>query len=224
MMKLTKPLRRKITDDWHRLFPEMGILRSMWIARRVGPLVQGVCLDGDSANASYFPTTHLHNLCRPFPAVSLTLGQRLLSERTRTEERIYAQFHEQHYLEAARRLTQASLLSLTGDLTLAQILDAYRGYRELRQPDSKYPVVLFEDGILLAAYSLHVDKAKGLLRDCVGEMGNWPAFVMERDGGIEAWERRMESWLKEPQSLRETADSQADLLRVTNLPVGRLLA
>jgi hypothetical protein len=222
MKKLTPDLKRRITADWQALFPQMGVYESLWLARRVGPLVQGVCLDRDSGNISYFPTTHLHNLCRNRKFLSLSLGQRLLSKRSGTQERIAVQFHEQHYREAAQRLAQASLLPLTGDLSLQQVLDAYCGYEKLNRPDSKYPVPLFEDGVLLCAWCGHIDKAMALLREHVREMHDWPTFIMATDGGVTAWESKMLGSLNDPNAIRAIAEAQAQELRINNLPIAAL--
>lgn len=223
MKKLTPPLKRQITEDWHKLFPQMAVYQSMWLARRVGPLVQGICLERDSGGGAYFPTTHLHNLCRPFPAISLSLAQRLLNERSGTQERIAVQFHESQYREVAQRLAKASLLPLTGDLTLHQMLDAHRGYRELNRPDSKYPVLLFEDGILLFAWSGQREQAVGLLNEHTGGMRDWPENIMARYGGLDAWERKMLESIKNPENLQATVESQARELKVANLPSAQLV-
>jgi hypothetical protein len=223
MTELSAALKRQITEDWHRLFPQMSVYKPMWLARRVGPLVQGVCLDRDSGGSAYFPTTHIHNLCRPFPTISLSLAQRLLNERSGSQERISAQFHEQHYLEAAQRLTKASLLPLFGDLTMHQVLDAHRGYRELNRPDSKYPVLLFEDGILLFAWSGQPERATELLNQYIGEMHHWPATVMARYSGVSGWEKLMVETIENRKNLQVTAESQAQKLKAADLPPAQLL-
>src|SRR4051812_1002168 len=184
MTELSPTLKRQITKDWHSLFPQMAVFKPMWLARRVGPLVQGICLDRSSANVAYYPTTHLHNLCRPFPVVSLSLNQRLLDQRSGTEVRIAAAFHNNHYLKAAHVLAPASLLSLAGDLTMSQIIDAHRNYRLLNRADSAYPVMLLEDEILLFAWFNQIDRAEALLQQHVKEMCHWPANVMAADGGV----------------------------------------
>jgi hypothetical protein len=155
--------------------------------------------------------------------VSLTLGQSLLNARSCSQQRIVAQFHEQHYREAAQRLTQASLLPLTGDLTLQQVLDAHRGYRELNCPDSKYPVLLFEGGILLIAWSGQRERAAGLINQCIGEMRNWPATVMARYGGVGGWEKKMAESIENSGNLQLTAESQAHELKVADLPSAQLV-
>jgi hypothetical protein len=67
MMKLTPALKKTITNDWRALAAQFATYKPMWLARRIGPLVQGICLDRDSSNAAYLPTLHVHCLCCPFP-------------------------------------------------------------------------------------------------------------------------------------------------------------
>lgn len=222
-MKLTSALKRQITGDWHGLFPQLGIYQSLWLARRIGPLVQGVCLERNSGNSAYFPTTHLHNLCRPFPAVSLSLAQRLLNERSGIQERIAVQFHKEHYREGAQRLANASLLPLNGDLTLVQVLDAHHRYREFNRPDSKYPVLLFEDGIFLCAWAGRNGQGIALLNEYLKEMGDWPVNVMARYGGVDKWQTKMRETIANPEALQVKAEAQAHELKVNDLPTAQLL-
>lgn len=223
LKKLTPALKKKITADWHALFPQMGVYELMGLARRIGPLVQGIALDRDSGNMTYFPTTYLHNLCRPCECMTLSFGQRLLTKRSGTQERIAASFHEQYYRDAAERLAEASLLPLDGDLKLDQVLEAYRGYQELHEPDSKYPVSLFEDAVLLCAWCGQMDRAMAVLRSYVEEMHDWPGRIMERDGGVEAWERKVLEMARDPETVRAVAESEALKLRVNHLPTVELI-
>jgi hypothetical protein len=222
MMKLTPALKRQITKDWHKLFPEFGVYKQMWLARRVGPLVHGIVLDTDSSYTSYWPITHVHVLCRPFPVVSLSLNQGLLSKRTRAKDTIAVQFHQDHYHEAAQRLVHASLLPLTGDVATSQVVEAHRRHRLTRS--GKYPVRLLEDGILLYAWADQVAEAATLLDEYVTEMREWPPHVMAHDGGVEAWEQRMRESLSKPGALKATAEAQARMLKLVDLPFSNLTA
>jgi hypothetical protein len=220
MTKLTPALKRQITKDWHGLFPQLGVYKQIWLARRVGPLVHGIILDTDSTYAFYWPITHVHNLCRPFPVVSLMLNQGLLSKGTHAKDTIAVQFHQDHYHDAAQRLAQASLLPLTGDLATAQVVEAHSSHRLTRS--EKYPVRLLEDGIFLYAWADQVANAAAPLDEYVREMREWPPHVMAHDGGLEAWEERMRESLRNPGVLKATAEAQARMLKVGDLPFSNL--
>ena len=104
-----------------------------------------------------------------------------------------------------------------------QVLVAYRCYRELCNPDSKYPVHLFEDGILLFAWRGHGDRATALLNDYVEEMRRWPENVMARDGGLDSWRMKMLKDLAKPEVLRETVEAEARKLKVSDVPISQLI-
>ena len=81
-----------------------------------------------------------------------------------------------------------------------------------------------EDGILLYAWADQVAKAAALLDEYGREMREWPPHVMARDGGLEAWEERMRESLRNPGVLKETAEAQARMLKVVDLPFSNLTA
>jgi hypothetical protein len=65
MIKLTPPLKRQITHAWNERFPQMGVFEPMWLMRRIGPVVQGICLNRSSTGTDYIPITHIYDLCAP---------------------------------------------------------------------------------------------------------------------------------------------------------------
>lgn len=115
-MKLTPALKRSITRDWQSLALQFAIYKPMLLARRVGPLVQGIALDRDESNETYLPILFVQCLCRPFPGLSFTFPQDLLSPRSLAPQRLKVQFHEQNFREACERLLTSSLLPVSGDI------------------------------------------------------------------------------------------------------------
>ena len=67
--KLTVTANRVIFGDWLRHFSDMGAYEPMWMMKRHGPLLIGVCLNSTRSNDAYLPTFHLHNLLQPNPAI-----------------------------------------------------------------------------------------------------------------------------------------------------------
>lgn len=224
MTRLTPAGKRHITEDWRRLFPGFGVYEAMWLARRVGPLVQGIALESNSTHTLYCPVAHMHNLCRPFSVVSFALAQYLPSKRTGAKDSIPVELHKDQYEDAARRLAEACLLPLGGDLTTTQVVDAQRELRRLHRTE-KYPVRLFEDGILLLAWANQNEKAVALLDEYVSEMRGWPPHVMESfAGGLLVWEKAMLANVGSSDALRATAEAQAQELKVAGLPFSNLIA
>ena len=69
--KITLSMKKKITNDWKELYPEMGIYKPMWLMNILGPLVVGLLLHIKSNKDRYIPTLHMHNLAEEFPVCLL---------------------------------------------------------------------------------------------------------------------------------------------------------
>lgn len=224
MMTLTASLKRAITDDWKSCFEGLGVYKPMWLGRRVGPFFQGVCLERSSGGTSYNPTSHIHCLCRDFPVVSLTLGQRLLSPRSGTQERILVQFHETHFEDAARRLAAASLLSLVDPWSLSDLISAVQTYETLGRPDSKYPIFPLEDIVMAAAWLGEYDQALSAVAEYEETTAQWPKDVKARLGGNIARASELRQLIDNPKALRDLAEANAERLKVRSLPRIEMLA
>lgn len=218
MMTLTAQLRRTITEDWKSCFESLGVYKPMWLGRRIGPFFQGICLERSSGSTSYIPTSHLHCLCRDFPVVSLTLGQRLLSPRSGSEERILVQFHRTHFEDAARRLTAASLLPLDGPWGLGDLISAVQMYQTLGRPDSRYPIFPFEDVVMAAVWLGERDQARSTIAEYQETITGWPESVTSRFGGNVAWASKFRQLVDNRKALQNLADANAERLKIRDLP------
>lgn len=223
MIRLTPALKRQITHDWRSLFPELAVFRPMWLLRRVGPLVQGIALERSSAGTTYLPIVHMHDLCRPFPNVSLSLSQRLRSRRSGAQESIAVQFHDRLYLEAAQRLAGDSLLPLRGDVAVEEVVQAYERYRNLGELTSGLPVSYFESAIRLLAWTGRTEDGLRVLAAYVRELRSCANALADAPDDLEAWERSLRDVLVDPASVRRTAAEQAVALKVDRLPLSSLL-
>jgi hypothetical protein len=206
------------------MVPQFAIYQPMRLVRRVGPLVQGICLDRDSSNAAYLPTLHVHCLCREFSVVSLNLGQPLVSVRSGTAERLSVQFHAQKYREACERLVASSLLPVTGDWTMSQVLAAFEAYRNLNRPDSRFPISLMEDAVSLWTWLGQNDRAQDLADQYGAEAKSWPEIVLVRQGGWDAWRNSLHTIAFSTDSLRKRVTEQTEYLKLLEAPVAELLS
>jgi hypothetical protein len=223
MIKLTPPLKRRITQDWRNLFPEMAVFRPMWLLRRVGPLVQGIALERSSAGTVYLPIIHIHDLSKPFPNVSLSLSQSLRSRRSGSEDPIAVQFHDRLHIEAAHRLASTSLLPLRGDLTVDDVVQAYARYRSMREPTSGLPVSYFESAVRLLAWTGRTEEGLRVLSGYVRELRAALNGLADAPDDLESWERSMRDVLANPATVRETAAEQIVALKVDRLPMSLLV-
>ncbi len=224
MKKFTPAIKKRITEDWQNLLPQFKQYQTMALARRVGPLVHGICLDRDSSNAAYLPTVHIHCLCRPFPAVALNLRQPLLSKRSGTIDPISIQFHEKNYRDACERLIASSLLPVTGDWKMSQVLAAFHKYRHLELSDSRYPVTLMEVAVSLWAWLEKPEEAEDLARKYLEEAKDWPENVLTTNGGLVGWGETIKGLASSGEKLKQVADEEVANLNLQQLPQSQLLA
>ena len=216
---LTRSNEKQITVDWQQEIPSLGIYAPRHLLRRVGPLLVGVSLDRDSSGEIYKPIFHVHCLGKEFPCVSLTLGSQLRSERSGGPSYVEVKWHEQKYKEAAARMVRQSLLPLEGDLSLGQVIDAYR--RCMATPMGKLqPVLLYRDMIILLAWGGDRAGATELLAECL-QLGDTEGF--QHVGGRIGFEDECRRLISQPTIIQDTVMAQIAALGVGELPVSQLL-
>jgi hypothetical protein len=196
----------------------------MWLGRLVGPFFQGVCLERSSGNADYLPTSHIHCLCRDFPAVGFTLGQRLRSVRSGATERISVQFHKAHFEEAAERLARASVLRLADAWGLHDLISAVEVYRGLGEVTSMYPLSAFESVVMAAVWLGDLDQASTAIAKYESITSMWPECILARHGGHRAWIEGLQRLTENPEALREAAESHIKALKLAHLPRVEMLS
>ncbi|MFD7490608.1 hypothetical protein [Streptomyces mirabilis] len=201
---------KQVTADWARAFDGFDIWRPLRLLRRVGPLVQGITLDRSTSGDAYFPTAHIHALTRPFPVVSLALGQRLAS-RSGTPEAIKFTDHTEDYLDAARRLAGQARLSLDVSPPVADVATELRAFATAQHGLGSWPAVdAVEDSILIPSASGDrglAEEGLQLARDLVKK---WPKHRLPLDWVGE------EVWIT---SLRKSADNAEDLRTIVESQV-----
>lgn len=116
---------RRVTADWAAALPGFDVWKPLHLLRRIGPVVQGVCLDRTTSGNEYMPTAHVHALARDFPVISLMLGQRLEGASGQPERVLFAN-HDGEYRAAVGALRVQSVLSLSEEPpSLEQVVRAY---------------------------------------------------------------------------------------------------
>lgn len=55
------------TSDWAKAFPGFDVWQKLCLLRRVGPTLQGICLERTTSGDEYFATAHVHALTTDFP-------------------------------------------------------------------------------------------------------------------------------------------------------------
>ncbi len=223
MVKLTGSIKQQITIDWQRMFPNFKAYKPMWLARRVGPIVQGILLERDGRNDQYLPVTHIHNLCRRRDFVSISLYQGLARSANHGVQWIPVQFHEKQHVWAAQIIKNQCLLPLVGNWEINQVLHALGQYRKLGRSDAIFPVSYFEDAVSWLCWNKDLVAANRYLDQSTTEMLAWPASVQERLGGVLVWRDRMLEIIHRADTISDLVAEQAIQLGVTDLPMSDLL-
>ncbi len=206
--------------DWNREFPSLGVYRRMWLMRRAGPLLQGICLDRDSWGDIYKPTFHVHCLGIPSSTIYLSLHTQVRRPKTGGHTMVQFRFHKQEYLKIAGYLKEQLPVPLDRDLLSADVLKAYQTY--------------MRDNRSLAAHEYHLDMAAlhawcGRTKDALACLDKYKraatnrafeVFDEEIEGDPELFFRRL---FEDRAFLQQIVEEQIALHRVEKLPVCELI-
>jgi len=212
MTKLTSAIKKRITRDWQEYFPELGEYKPMWIMKRAGCLIVGIALERDSSNSVYHPTVHTHVLGKGFPVVSLTLAQRLVTEKTQAPEAIRATHHDKHIPEACERLRRQCPLPLSGPMQWSEIEKAYTSQISKQH----FPLELHEDLILIAAWWAPASEARVFFQTVADRLAAWPGAIFA--DGYNRWREKFSQLVTDRQLLEKSVSIEVDRLRLETLP------
>lgn len=211
---LTPAAKKKITADWNVAFADFGTYKPMHLLRRTGPLIMGVLLEKGANNDFYKPVFHVHNLARAFPVVSLSLPRQVPNEY------VHVEWHESKFPEMAKRLVDLAYLPLSGELTLADILNGFRSY--LRKPSTPYEPDAFRDLALICGWTGNRAEVANVLREAENAMKQWPAAVLKQIGGLEQWLAAARVAAENQEALKVTVAAQITTHGVGGIPATEL--
>jgi hypothetical protein len=215
---MTPSVRRQITADWLEQFPELGQYKPLHLLRRVGPLLEGIVLERTSGNDAYRPTFHIHSLLRESPVVTMTLAQRLRSDRSGGPDMVPVLHHERNYIDAARNLARQAPLALSGQLRVSEVIESYR--RFAGRFGSHYDANDLYDGIArLCAWAGDSELATAIVAEGFSRLGEWPPNVLAQIGGREAWRGQITAVVANRERLAAIMGEQIALLNLETIPV-----
>ncbi len=175
--KLTAAIRNRITENWRAAFPTMVAAFPMWLMKRHGPIVVGLCLDRTRSNDCYIPVFHVHCLVRPSLNVSLTLYQALSDERVpQIEQEIDVVSHASTFAGHVVRMRRQVPILLQPRLAMNEVLALYVEFFLARRDPAvcRFPSTLFADVILTLAALGHRERATDLFMKASRLMETWP--------------------------------------------------
>lgn len=214
---------RRVTADWAAALPGFDVWKPLHLLRRIGPVVQGVCLDRTTSGNEYMPTAHVHALTRDFPVISLMLGQRLEGASGQPERVLFAN-HDGEYRAAVGALRVQSVLSLSEEPpSLEQVVRAYHSAASASYDKGFPPAVPeMEDSVLVAAAAGLADLLQEGLA-LAGELVDlWPKARLPLNWrGSEDWLEGLRAKAADAVALSATVHHQVarhKLAKVRNVP------
>lgn len=201
-----------------KAFPAMGRYRPMWLLKRNGPVLVGICLSGNRDNTAYRIIAHIHNLARPTGFVSLQLHNPLINKKGTYREELTLKSHDKEFLEAAERLKRQSLFPLSEDLSLSNLLSACSRYVGSRNLVAETPMFIYEDVITLLSWCGKLSIAKRKLGDYVKIMADWDDDIFRHEGGRIAFFDRLVEIIEYPSKLEEIAEEEIRKLKLERIP------
>jgi hypothetical protein len=210
-------IKRRITEDWKSVFPELEVYTPMHLLKRCGPLLMGICLQGSSGD-EYLPITHIHCLADEKSFIHLGLSQRLVTTRTLADDYIPFKWHEKKWREAAERLASQSLLPLTGPFSFEKLMYIFSTYPGIHGA-MKYDLNVYRDWLLTLAWAGHEEEVQHVLAEAERDMVTWPEIIfLGEEGGLSGWLRRMREESSDPDRLRRTVEDELVKHKAEHLP------
>jgi hypothetical protein len=220
-VRLTIKLKKEITDAWATRFPEMSVYKPMWLLKRYGPILIGVCLDRDSGNESYLPISRVHNLCNGLDFISLTLSTELRSPRNNSVWRIHTKSHEKEWTTAMSELDKQSFVPLRlNELSLEQVISLYFSYVKSGNPFGKYSPNLFEDIFTILLYCGKSDEAMEHMNQFAKTIDTWEPRIVEKIGGGSRWKDGVLQRFPSPEKIINDVERLVEVLDLKKLRQG----
>jgi|CXWL01.1.fsa_nt_gi hypothetical protein len=216
--KLSVPIKRKITERWISAFPDFAVYKPMWLMKRNGPVLIGICLERFSSNDEYRPITHVHNLSRPTGFATLSIASQILDPTRRREMRLTAESSEQDIEVAIAQVKSQSTIPLTRKVLLNDILSAYRQYVTNAISSDGYPVFEYEDIVRLLTWCCKLGKARKMVEDIEVITRDWDPFVFRHVESREVYLRTLYHIVINPSDSDKVIADEIENLDAKSLP------
>ena len=205
--------KKKITDDWQQIFPELKKIKLLDLDNRLGPLITGIYLKV-VRNTYYTPVAYVHNLCREYSSITTSLEC--------TSETIALEKHEERYMFSAERLKNKLLIPLKGDVPIDKIIEGYKLF--LSNPKRK-SFEEYKDIALVCGWYGDKKKLDAILEYVwknVKEDKNHPFFRFE-DRGVEGWFEKIREDSNDYERLHEICEKEIQKHKVGKLPYRNII-
>ena len=205
--------KKKITDDWQRLFPELKRTKLFVRSQVIMRLITGIYLKV-VRNTYYTPVAYVHNLCREYSSITTSLEC--------TSETIALEKHEERYMFSAERLKNKLLIPLKGDVPLDKIVDGYKLF--LSNPKRK-SFEEYKDIALVCGWYGEKKILDDILENIwnnVQKDKNHP-FFRNKDRGVEGWFEKICEDSNDYERLHEICEEEIKKHKVGKLPYRNII-
>jgi hypothetical protein len=218
-IEFTNSMKKQVSKDWDDAFPCLYKDPSFSFGRIVGPLTIDIAYSYEYG-VEYRPEFSVTNLCNVENGLYATL---VTEPPTRRSSITWPQHEKGLYKEAVQQLKDNALLSIEGEITLSQVLDAYSTYASNGNLTRK----THEDPALIAAYSGEIELAHelaelykdGMMHNIeLGYINNKKEMIQE----VEEWYQSLLSRLN-TESLRKEVNEAIVKHKLTKLPRHELI-
>jgi hypothetical protein len=210
-VKITGPMKTKISNDWLLEFPEYKKFRPCNWKKRVGPLQLNI---GYEAKSKYIePGASVFNLANP---LDFTCGNLITTPKSRRDSITWEQHEKGLYKEAVAELKALFPIPLEGPVTLTQVFEGYKKYISYPHISSERN---YQDPALVAAWAGKLDKAQEYL--------DWGYSSYKEDTRYkltpEEWYKDMQERISNPEALRKTVEEQIAHHKLAKIPYQELI-
>lgn len=205
--------KKTITNDWEEALKSLKRYKNLYINNRVGPLVVGIYLKMGRLNTYYTPIYYVHNLCRTFPQLTLTMSIK--------EKMIPTEKHNEMYMREAESLAKQAYISIDGNLNINEVIAGYERYFISPNMTS---YVEYEDLALICGWTKEAKKIEYVLNIVYNELKSWPEerYFAEFDG-FEKWFKSLEKKVWDGDKLRSIVESELMKHKLVKIPERKIL-
>lgn len=216
--KLTPAMKRQITSDWASALPSLVVWKPMWLVRRHGPILYGLCLDGAAQPDAYIPTVFTHCLASPFPVISLT-GSAPVPDRVGTSTKVRWMSHAEKFGAMAQLLAQRHPPLQSGTLGVDDLLVHYRAYlRGDYGRNNQFMAAHFAAMALSAGLLGQREVAQRVIDRAAAIMQSWPSGVRTGLGTPAQWEQALRGEVNNSAALAATTTTEVAKHKLDKLP------
>jgi hypothetical protein len=189
--------RRQVLADWCSCLPGLAPAPNNCVSKRYGPLLIGIALVYGTRYTTYRPTFFVHNLIKPFPAITLTLWHHApYSRELGTEREVSPSRHHACHVNNAKYFSNQFPELLASALSFSDLVNVYLRSITQFNPCSRTVDIRnqLQDILLISSWFNCQDYKRQVVFDLDG---------IRREL---SWGADLDTWVKEVSALSESEE------------------